>query len=383
MKIQRTEYLEQIIHQHQVHPICALLGPRQVGKTTLARQYAVHFNKPIFFDLENPVDLASLANPMLALQNLDNDLIIIDEIQRLPDLFPVLRYLVDQRPYKFLILGSASRDLIRQSSESLAGRIGYLQLPPFSLQECPDLTKLWVRGGFPLSYLAGSNQFSQTWRQSYITTFMERDIPQLGFSIPPQLMRRLWMMLAHNHGNILNMSDIGRSLEITHQKVRAYTEILTGTFMTRLLEPWFANISKRQVKTPKIYIRDSGILHSLLSITQYEELIMHPKLGASWEGFALEEVVKLFGAQDSELFFWATQGGAELDLFLLKNGKRLGFEFKYSQNPRITPSMHSALEDLRLDHLFVIYPYPKTFPLAPRVTACGLGTPEFFGLPKA
>jgi predicted AAA+ superfamily ATPase len=370
--MQRMSFIENIDFQYKIHSVCGLLGPRQVGKTTLAKQYSKKFTSVHFFDLENPYDLTRLENPMLTLSSLDAELIVIDEIQRRPDLFPVLRVLVDEKPRKFLILGSASRDLLQQSSESLAGRIGYIELTPFSLAETHESKQLWVRGGFPVSYLAQSDQESYAWRQAYIATYMERDIPSLGFTIPPTLMRRLWMMLAHNHGNALNMTEIGKSLGISHHTVRSYVEILTGTFMVRLLQPWFENISKRQVKTPKVYIRDSGILHTLLGIQNYDALQVYARLGASWEGFALEEIIKKYQAQPEECFFWAIQSGAEIDLLIIKDGKRIGFEIKYSDTPKLTKSMVTAMQDLSLDHLYVIHPLGNSFPLAEKITAQGL-----------
>lgn len=370
--MKRTYFLEQISFQFKIHSVCGILGPRQVGKTTLALHYAEQFSKVLFLDLENPFDLARLENPMLALGPVDADLIVIDEIQRRPELFTVLRVLVDEKPRKFLILGSASRELLKQSSETLAGRIGYLELPPFSLSEVHDEKKLWVRGGFPRSYLAQSDLESYAWRQAYIRTFLEVDIPALGFDIPPALMRRLWMMLAHYHGNTFNASELSKSLAITHHTVRKYLDILAGTFMIRLLQPWYENIGKRQVKSPKIYIRDSGILHALFNVKEYDELHMHPKVGASWEGFALEEIIKHFHAQSDECYFWATQEGAELDLLIVKDGKRLGFECKYTDYPKLTKSMHISLEYIHLDHLYVIYPHDQLFPLAEKITAVGL-----------
>jgi len=370
--MKRLEFLEKIDFQFKIHSVCGLLGPRQVGKTTLAKQYVQNIPNAHSFDLENPFDLTRLENPMLTLSNIQSDLIVIDEIQFRPDLFPILRVLVDEKPRKFLILGSASRDLLKQSSETLAGRIGYIELTPFSITETQEYKLLWLRGGFPNSYLASSDQESYGWRQAYISTFMERDIPNLGFNIPPKLMRRLWMMLANNHCNILNMSEIGKSLGITHHTVRKYVDILAGTFMVRLLEPWFENIKKRQVKSPKIYIRDSGILHTLLGIQNNNELQVSPKLGALWEGFALEEIIKKYQAQPEECFFWATQGGAELDLLIIKDGKRIGFEVKYTDTPKITKSMISSLQDLSLDHLYVIHPLGETFPLSDKITAQGL-----------
>lgn len=370
--LKRTYFIDQIAFQYKIHSVCGLLGPRQVGKTTLAKQYAKLYPNVHFIDLENPIDLARLKNPMLTLSELNSDLIVIDEIQRLPELFPVLRVLVDEKPRKFLILGSASRDLLQQSSETLAGRIGYIELTPFSISETSDQKKLWLRGGFPKSYLAESDKESYAWRQAYITTYMERDIPTLGFNVPAAQMRRLWMMLAHNHGNILNASEIGGSLSITHHTVRKYSEILAGTFMIRILEPWFENISKRQVKSPKVYIRDSGLLHTLLGIQNYDELQVYPRLGASWEGFALEEIIKVNHAQPEECFFWAVQSSAELDLLIIKDGKRIGFKIKYTDAPTLTKSMTTALLDLKLDHLYVIYPHRTNYPLADKISVQGL-----------
>jgi len=371
-KIKRTYFLEQIYFQYKIHSVCGLLGPRQVGKTTLAQQCAQHYSKVIFIDLENPAELARLENPMITLSSLEADLIVIDEIQRLPELFPILRVLVDEKPRKFLILGSASRDLLQQSSETLAGRIGYIELTPFSVAEVGEYKKLWLRGGFPRSYLAHSTQESYAWRQAYITTFMERDIPNLGFKIPATQMRRLWMMLAHNHGNMLNYSEIGTSLGITHHTVRHYVEVLAGTFMVRILEPWFENVGKRQIKTPKIYIRDSGLLHTLLGIHNNDELQVYPRLGASWEGFALEEVIKVNHAQPEECFFWGIQSGAELDLLIVKDGKRIGFEIKYTDTPKLTRSMMIAMQDLQLNYLYIVYPHKISYPLAENIFVVGI-----------
>ena len=373
--MQRKKYLQEIELEFRVHPVCALLGPRQVGKTTLAKMYAaVHPEKNIhFFDLENPLDLARLENPILALSGLEG-LVVIDEIQRRPELFPVLRVLVDrpEKTQKILILGSASRDLISQSSETLAGRIGYIEVTPFSLAEVKKTEALWLRGGFPRSYLASNEEESYLWREAYISTFLERDIPNLGFQIPAQQIRRFWLMLAHNHGQIFNASELGRSLAISDHTARKYLDILVGTFMIRMLSPWFENLGKRQVKSPKVYFRDSGILYALLGIQSETQLNVYPKLGAFWEGFALEEVVRIFHAKNEECFFWATQSGAELDLLILKGGKRLGFEFKYTDSPKITRSMQIARDDLKLDALFVIYPGKDVFPLSETITAQGL-----------
>lgn len=371
--MQRPLYLSQIQRQFEVTPCVALLGPRQSGKTTLARAYAEHNDKGItYFDLENPADLAQLNTPMLALEPL-RGLIVIDEIQRRPDLFPILRVLIDQHQSRqFLILGSASRDLIQQSSESLAGRISYLEIMPFSYDETNHMEKLWLRGGFPLSYLAKTDLQSYDWRQAYITTFLERDIPALGFKIPANTMRRFWMMLTHYHGQVLNTSELGQSLGVAHTTIRHYIDILTGTFMIRELMPWIENIKKRQVKTSKIYFRDSGLYHALLGLSDLKLLRSHPKLGASWKGFALEEVIRHHHARSEECFFWGVHSQAELDCLLMKEGKKIGFEFKYSDAPTLTNSMNHAIESLQLDKLTVIYPGKKSYLLSERVEVIGL-----------
>lgn len=371
----REKYLDLIDAQFDVHGVCAILGPRQVGKTTLAKMYAEKF--PIqavhFFDLENPIDLARLENPSLTLSKLESPLIVIDEIQRKPELFPVLRVLVDQnKERRFLILGSASRDLLFQSSETLAGRIGYLELSPFSFEEAEDLDLLFERGGFPRSFLSKTDSQSYLWRQAYISTFLERDIPSLGFQIPPQQMRRFWLMLAHYHGQIFNGSELGKSFGVSNHTCRKYLDILVGTFMIRSLQPWFENLGKRQVKSPKIYFRDSGILNALLGLKKKEDIETHPRLGAFWEGFAMEQLIRIIDASQEECYFWATQSGAELDLLVLKDGKREGFEFKYTDHPKLTPSMKIAMHDLKLDHLTLIYPGKETFPLGDKMTAQGL-----------
>ncbi|MBS0626189.1 MAG: ATP-binding protein [Verrucomicrobia bacterium] len=373
--MQRPKYQEAISKQFRVHTACGLLGPRQVGKTTLAKMY-IESHPPEHvrrFDLENPLDLTKLENPLLTLSKPTQGLIVIDEIQLRPDLFPVLRVLIDEnRERKFLILGSASRDLIRQSSETLAGRIGYIELMPFSLEETNNSPLVWLRGGFPLSFLAQDDEMSFLWRQSYITTFLERDIPSLGFQIPPQQIRRFWLMLAHYHGQIFNASEIAKSLGISDHTVRRYLDILAGTFMVRILSPWFENLGKRQVKSPKIYFRDSGILHALLGIRTEKELDTHPKLGAFWEGFALEAICQQMEISPEECFFWKTQSGAELDLLTMKNGKRIGFEIKYTDQPAITRSMRIACEDLKLDHLYIVFPGKESFPLDDKISARGL-----------
>jgi len=348
-----------------VFPVTAILGPRQCGKTTLARTLAADY----YFDLENPQDLARLEQPQLALEDLTG-LIVIDEIQRLPDLFPLLRYLVDQgKNRKFVILGSASRDLIRQSSESLAGRIAYFQLDGFRLSDIDpgSIKTLWWRGGLPRSFLSTSDDESLLWRNQYIATFLERDIPQLGITIPARTLRRFWIMLSHYHGQILNYAELGRSFGISDMSARKYCDILEGTFMIRILQPWSVNIGKRLVKRPKLYLRDSGLFHALLSIETPEQLYTSPRLGASWEGFALDCVCRTLEKEDGDLFFWHTHAGAELDLFWQAGGQNLGVEFKYEDAPRLTRSMRTAVEDLKLERLWVIYPGKKAYRLAENV----------------
>ena len=378
--MQRLDYIKVIDQAFKVHPVVGLLGPRQCGKTTLAKNYfALQKKLPDrinYFDLEDPADLERLVNPKLTLSQLSG-LIIIDEIQRRPDLFPLLRVLVDEnktkkRKQRWLILGSASRDLIQQSSETLAGRIDYLELTPFNYEETKNIEKLWLRGGFPRSYLAKTVVDSQAWREAYITTFLERDIPSLGIQIPALTLRRFWMMLAHYHGNIFNASEIGCSLGMADTTIRRYLDIFTGTFMVRQLTPWWENIKKRQVKSPKIYFRDSGLWHTLMNIPDMHALLRHPKLGASWEGVALEEVIRHHHATPEQCYFWATHNQAELDLLLFIKGKRLGFEFKYTDAPKLTPSMKIAYETLNLDKLTVIYPGELNYPLAKNIEVKGI-----------
>lgn len=375
--MRRDTFISRISKAFRANNIVAILGPRQCGKTTLARAFIKKNKKDYreenYFDLEDTTDLSRLANPKLALEDLKG-IIVIDEIQRRPDLFPILRVLIDNPKSKqqYLILGSASQELIKQSSETLAGRIGYLELTPFSLSETVNMQKLWLRGGFPKSYLAQNEGISYLWREQYIRTFLEQDIPNLGIRIPSQLLRRFWMMLAHYHGNIFNASEIGRSLALTHKTIQHYADILSGTFMIRMLHPWHENISKRQVKAPKIYFRDSGIFHRLLGILNNGALLRYPKLGASWEGFAVEEIIRHHHATPEECYFWATHGHAELDLMIIKNGKRFGFEIKYSEAPTLTKSMLIALEDLKLDRITVIYPGKNKFKIHENIIVIGL-----------
>lgn len=369
--MERLHFIEKITSAFNITPIVVILGPRQCGKTTLAKHYidALSQRMPTsnYFDLENFLDIARLTTPQLTLSALDG-LIVIDEVQKIPELFPTLRVLVDNHPnQKYLILGSASRELIRQSSESLAGRIHYMELTPFTYNETHDMQKLWIRGGFPKAYLAENEAQSHIWRESYIQTFLEQDIPNLGFNIPPQNIRRFWNMLTHYHGNICNYSELGTALQLSSKTVKHYSDILHSTFMIRQLYPWYENIGKRQVKSHKIYLRDSGILHSLLGITSYEELLTSPKIGASWEGFMLEEMIRFHQARPQECFFWATQSKAELDLLILKGSKKLAFEFKYTDRPKITKSMRMAIESLKLDRLTVIYPGDKSFYLDDKI----------------
>ncbi|NGX53353.1 MAG: hypothetical protein K1000chlam4_00063 [Chlamydiae bacterium] len=374
--MKRTLFLERISEAFSVHPIVAILGPRQCGKTTLARMYAAernHLSEENYFDLEDLNDLGRLATPQVTLSKLEG-LIVIDEVQRKPELFPTLRVLVDKPELnqRYLILGSASRELLKQSSESLAGRIGYIELTPFDYEETKDVEKLWKRGGFPRSFLAEGEAKSALWRRSYIRTFVEQDIPNLGIQIPAQQLRRFWMMLAHYQGNIFNASEIGRSLNLNYKTVQRYMDVLTGTLMVRELQPWFANIAKRQVKSPKIYFRDSGIYHSLLDVEDESSLLRHPKLGSSWEGFALEEIIRFHQVDPYDCYFWATHAHAELDLLICKKGKKLGFEFKYTDSPKLTKSMQIAMADLLLDELVLIYPGSKSFPLTEKIRVEGL-----------
>lgn len=373
--ISRTHYLEDITQSYRITPICAILGPRQCGKTFIAKEYAKALKeKVIFFDLEDPDHLNALDNPKLALDPLKG-LIVIDEIQKRPDLFPILRVLVDQhQDRQFLILGSASQELIRQSSESLAGRINYIELTPFRLTEIEDFYGLWVKGGFPLSYLADTDQDSMGWRKAYIRTYLEKDIPQLELGLDAQLMRKLWIMLSHYNGNIFNASELGRSLDTTHKTIKKYLNILEGTFMVRSLQPWFSNIQKRQVKSPKIYLRDSGLLHALLNIESLEQLLVSPKIGSSWEGFAMEEIISFHQAYPEDCFFWATHSGAELDLLITQGMDKKAFEFKYSNTPKVTPSMLEALDTLELEKIYVIVPGKQDYLIHEKIQVIGLET---------
>lgn len=353
-------------------PIVVLSGPRQCGKTTLARQL-LSADSVNYFDLEDPMSLARLDEPMTALRPLEG-LVVIDEVQRRPDLFPVLRVLADREgsPARFLILGSASGDLLRQTSESLAGRAERITMGGFTIDEvgAGSTDALWRRGGFPRSYLASSEADSVAWRDQFILTLLERDLPQWGVRVPAIALRRFWSVLAHYHAQTWSAAESARAMGVSESSVRRYLDLLTDAFMIRQLQPYHANLSKRQVKSPKIYVRDSGLLHQLLGIDSAKALFTHPKIGASWEGFALEQV--LSAEAHDEAFFWATHQGAEMDLVLRRGDRLLGVEFKRADAPRATKSVRIATEDLGLDRVAVVYPGEKRYPLADRVEAVPL-----------
>jgi predicted AAA+ superfamily ATPase len=356
----------------RTNPVVTLLGPRQCGKTTLARQFT-RGGPSHYFDLEDPVAEARLAEPMTTLAPL-RGLVILDEVQRLPALFPVLRVLADRprRPARFLLLGSASPDLIHASSESLAGRVAFIDMSGFAIGEVGEqqIRRLWLRGGFPRSFLARTEAASVAWREDFVRTFLERDVRALGVTVAPRALRRLWVMLAHYHGQVWNASEIGRSLGEAHTTVRRHADILTGALVVRQLQPWFANVDKREVKSPKLYVRDTGLLHTLLGITAFDSLESNPRLGASWEGFVVEQVLAVTG--DRHSYYWGTQSGAELDLLLTIGGKRYGVEVKYADAPRLTRSMQIAMSDLRLSRLFVVYPGVERYALAKGIEALSL-----------
>lgn len=378
MEILRKKELNLLDMRLGFSPVVALLGPRQCGKTTLALQYARRFgSKRVYhFDCEDPRVIERLQNPLMALEATDG-LVIIDEIQRRPDLFPVLRVLVDRdNSRRFLILGSASRDLLSQGSETLAGRISFIEMGGFAIHDVEPAKYriLWLRGGFPRSYLARTENASGLWREDFVRTFLERDVPNLGIRVPALQLRRFWTMLSHYHGQVLNVSEIGRSLGLSDTAVRHYLDILTGTLLVRQLQPWFYNTKKRLVKRPKIYIRDSGLLHTLMTIREENDLLHHPRLGASWEGFALEQAIRHLGLHDEEVFFWAVHTGGELDILFQARGRLWGIEFKYMDAPAVNTSMRSAIRELDLAHLWVVYPGEETYPLDAHITATGLNT---------
>jgi hypothetical protein len=371
--IDRRAHFSRITALLRRFPVVAVLGARQVGKTTLAGEVVrAGSARSVRFDLENPADLARLADPMLALQDLAG-VVVLDEIQRRPQLFPVLRVLADRRPVRtrFLILGSASPDLLRQGSETLAGRIAYYELPGLSLAEVGErrANRLWVRGGFPRSFLSRSDAESMEWRHEFIRTFVERDLPGLGVTVGADTMRRFWSMMAHYHGQLWNASEIGRSFGVADTTVRGYLDRLTDALVVRQLKPWHENLGKRQVKAPKIYVRDSGLLHALLNLPGQRDIEGHPKLGASWEGFVIDQIVQQLAVRTDEIYHWRTHTGAELDLLVVRGRHRLGFEVKRSSAPALTPSMRIAMQDLKLKSLTVVHAGRDSFPLAKNVEA--------------
>lgn len=376
--IERKKELEELGGLLDRHRVVGIIGARQVGKSTLVDEYLKTVSEPSHvFDLENPDAMARLAEPMLALKSLTG-IVVIDEIQRYPDLFPVLRVLADRKPNpaRFLILGSASPELLRQSSETLAGRIFYHELGGFSLDEvgAEHAYRLWLRGGLPRSFLARTQRESFENRTGYIRTFLEKDLPQLGINVSATTMRRFWTMLAHYHGQVWNSSEPARSFGVSDTTIRTYLDQLTSALVVRQVHPWHENISKRQVKSPKVYIADSGIFHALLNLPEPADLEAHPKCGASWEGFVIDQVVRHLGARPEECFFWATHAGAELDLLIVRGRYRYGFEIKRTTSPKVTPSMRHALNDLKLTQLDVLHAGDHTFPLTEKIRAVSLSS---------
>lgn len=370
--IKRSKHLAEIRAALKRSRVTALVGPRQSGKTTLAR-LIVPPDSLNYFDLEDPRSLARLAEPMTALAPLKGT-VVIDEVQRAPALFPVLRVLADRRPLpaRFLILGSASPELLRQSSETLAGRLEIVTLNGFSLCELGPraLQRHWRRGGFPPAYLARTEPDSFVWRQQFIQTYLDRNLPDMGISLPSATLLRFWTMVAHYHGGIWNSAEPARSLGVSMPTVRRYLDLFTGLYLVRQLQPWHENLKKRQVKAPKIFIRDSGLLHALLGINNERDMLSHPKAGSSWEGYAMEEVLQ--AVKPDSAYYWATYNGAELDLVLFKRGRRYGVEMKFKDAPQLTPSMRIALEDLRLEHITVLYPGDRRYSLSERVSVVPL-----------
>ena len=369
MIIDRPTPTDRIREAFSMHPVAVLTGPRQCGKTTLARAIAAQSPVSTYFDLERAVDRRRLATPEVTLGGLEG-LVVIDEVQRSPPLFETVRVLVDrpENPARFLLLGSASPTLARGVSETLAGRVGLVDLAGFDLGEVdPDAwRKLWLRGGFPRSCLAPGDSGSALWRRNFIRTFLERDLPGFGITVPAERLRRFWTMIAHYHGQVWNAAEFARALGSSEGTARNHLDILVGAFMVRALPPWFENLGKRQVKSPKVYLRDSGLLHALLGLPDARTLSGHPKIGASFEGFAIEQILAAFDSRN--IYFWGTHGGAELDLFIRHHGRRYGFEFKYADAPGSTRSMRVALEDLRLDHLWVVYPGGETYDIDERLS---------------
>ena len=367
--INRPAAIARIDEAFSVHPAVTLAGPRQCGKTTLARAIAARAPKSTLFDLEAAVDRRRLELPEQALGSLDG-LVIIDEVQRQPALLETLRVLIDRpdNATRFLLLGNASPALIRGVSESLAGRVGLVDLAGFDLAETDpgSWRTLWLRGGFPRAFLAPDEHRSSLWRRNFVRTFLERDIPQLGIAVPAETLSRFWTMIAHYHGQVWNAAEFARALGAAEGTARSYLDILAGAFMVRALPPWFESLKKRQVKSPKLYVRDTGLLHTLLTLERAEEVAGHPKVGASFEGFVIEQLLAAFETGDG--YFWATHGGAELDLLLTRGGKRYGFECKFADAPGTTRSMRIALNDLGLEHIWVVYPGDEAYPLDEKIS---------------
>lgn len=375
--INRSGYVERVNTALKRSPIVAILGPRQCGKTTLARMVSKSRKSTTYFDLESQSDIRRLENPEMMFAALSG-LVVIDEIQIRPELFRALRVVADKPENKcqFLILGSASPHIVKNVSETLAGRVEFIDMAGFDIGElgAKVARTLWVRGGFPRSYLANNDADSFAWREGFIRTFLQRDIPQLGINIPTAAMRRFWTMLAHYHGQIWNASRIAAAMGINDKTARSYLDILTETYMIRQLQPWHENIAKRQVKSPKIYFCDTGLLHNLLNINDYIGLCGHPQVGASWEGFAIEQVLRIL--RPTQAYYWATYAHAELDLFFIRNGKRYGLEFKMNEAPSKTKSTDIAIENLNLDKLLIVYPGEKTWSVNDKITVASLDKVE-------
>lgn len=384
MLIERPAPLRRIEEAFVVHPVVALTGPRQCGKTTLARVIVQDSISSTYFDLEAEVDRRRLETPEYSLGSLTG-LVVVDEVQRRPEMFEILRVLVDRPDHaaRFLVLGSASPVLLKGVSESLAGRVGLVDLSGFDIAEvgAASWRRLWLRGGFPRSYLAPDPSASALWRTNFVRTFLERDIPQLGITIPAETLRRFWTMIAHYHGQVWNSAELARALGANQHTARRYLDILAGAFMVRVLPPWLPNLRKRQVKSPKVYLRDTGLLHTLLGLTSEQDLAGHPKVGASFEGFAIEQLLAALATDN--VYFWATHAGAELDLLFTRSGRNYGVEFKLADAPRTTRSMRVAVADLQLQHLWIVYPGNETYSLDERITVLPVSrVPEFAtGLP--
>ena len=370
MDIVRAESLSQLRLLLAEFPVVTLLGARQVGKTTLARQLAAERSDTTWFDLEDPATAALLDEPGLALRPLKG-LVVLDEIQRVPEIFPLLRVLADRpgTPARFLVLGSASPELLRQTSETLAGRVAFHHLDGFDITEVDDLDRLWLRGGLPRSYVATSEPASARWRQSFVETFLSRDVAAVTSSMAPATMRRFWTMLAHWHGQTWNGAEFGRAFGVSHTTVRRHLDLLTSLFVVRQLQPWFENIAKRQVRAPKVYVADTGILHTLLGLKSRDDVLSHPKVGASWEGFAIAQIIARLAAPSEQCFHWSTHSGAELDLLVISGTKRHGFEIKRTEAPRLTRSMRSSFDTLHLDQLDVIHAGTRRYALASGIRA--------------